>query len=181
MATASFRRELADICGAVVSGITWRVPVGVDDAEQGRRLFPLPTFDQKPARPLGEGAAAAIRTREYVLFAASTHWCNFVNYLTALSRTDASRSATMLPRLRDQRKARRYPLRRTAQIVLSAQQQPVACVIWDMSDGGARLAVAHPIATLPRAFTLVLYRGASVQRNCQVVWTDTRFVGVKFV
>jgi len=37
---------------AAVSGITWPVPEGVDDAELERRLFTLPTFDEKPARPL---------------------------------------------------------------------------------------------------------------------------------
>ena len=39
---------------AAVSGITWPVPEGVDDAELERRLFTLPTFDEKPARPLPE-------------------------------------------------------------------------------------------------------------------------------
>src|ERR1700752_1753525 len=37
---------------AAVSGITWPVPEGLDDAELERRLFTLPTFDEKPARPL---------------------------------------------------------------------------------------------------------------------------------
>ena len=32
--------------------LTWPVPEGVDDAELERRLFTLPTFDEKPARPL---------------------------------------------------------------------------------------------------------------------------------
>jgi hypothetical protein len=57
----------------------------------------------------------------------------------------------------------------------------VPCVIWDISDGGARLAVAHPIATLPPTFTLALASAGRVTRKCQVVWTDTRFVGVRFV
>lgn len=72
-------------------------------------------------------------------------------------------------------------MRRAAHVVLGARQPPVGCVIWDMSDGGARLAVAHPMSDLPRTFILVLYKGASVKRNCKVVWTDARFVGVKFV
>ncbi len=37
---------------AAVIGITWPVPDGLDDAELERRLFTLPTFDEKPARPL---------------------------------------------------------------------------------------------------------------------------------
>lgn len=41
--------------------------------------------------------------------------------------------------------------------------------------------IAAPIASLPRHFTLVPYKGAKVYRECEVVWTDTRFVGVKFI
>ena len=37
---------------AAVIGITWPIPDGLDDAELERRLFTLPTFDEKPARPL---------------------------------------------------------------------------------------------------------------------------------
>jgi transposase len=36
---------------AAVSGI-WPVPEGVDDAQLEWRLFTLPTFDEKPTRPL---------------------------------------------------------------------------------------------------------------------------------
>ena len=54
------------------------------------------------------------------------------------------------------------------------------CVIWDISDGGARLAVGHSLTDLPRHFTLNLFKDGSVRRDCEVVWTDTKFVGVKF-
>ncbi len=37
---------------AAVIGITWPTPDGLDDTELERRLFTLPTFDEKPARPL---------------------------------------------------------------------------------------------------------------------------------
>ena len=50
-----------------------------------------------------------------------------------------------------------------------------------MSDGGARLAVAVPLADLPSSFTLVLYKDGSIRRNCEVVWTDARYVGVRFI
>ena len=36
---------------AAVIGITWPTPDGLDDTELERRLFTLPTFDEKPARP----------------------------------------------------------------------------------------------------------------------------------
>jgi PilZ domain len=82
---------------------------------------------------------------------------------------------------REKRKSPRHPMRRAAEVVLSMDEPPVHCVVWDMSDGGARLAIAHPLDSLPRTFTLVLYKDGSVRRNCEVAWTDTRYVGVKFV
>jgi PilZ domain len=87
----------------------------------------------------------------------------------------------MLTRNQEYRKHRRQPLRRGAVVVLQTARTPVRCVIWDMSDGGARLAIAHPTAELPSTFSLLLTRDARVRRNCEVVWTDTRFVGVKFI
>ena len=87
----------------------------------------------------------------------------------------------MLPRRQEKRKSSRRPMRRAAEVIFGAHKPPVCCVIWDMSDGGARLAVAHPLADLPRTFTLSLFKDAHVQRNCEVVWIDTRYVGVKFI
>jgi PilZ domain len=72
-------------------------------------------------------------------------------------------------------------MRRAAEVVLGTAEPRVHCVVWDMSDGGARLAVAHPLTSLPRTFTLVLDKDGSIRRNCEVVWTDARYVGVKFV
>jgi hypothetical protein len=40
--------------------------------------------------------------------------------------------------------------------------------------------VALPMADLPRNFTLNLFKNENVQRKCEVVWMDKRFVGVKF-
>jgi hypothetical protein len=34
--------------------------------------------------------------------------------------------------------------------------------------------------SLPHHFTLNLFKDGSVKRDCEVVWIDTRFVGVKF-
>ena len=93
----------------------------------------------------------------------------------------AKLGATMLAAKREYRKHRRRPMRRAAAVVLQAAGNPVRCVIWDMSDGGARLAIAHPAAELPRTFSLLLMKDAGVRRNCEVVWTDGRFVGVKFI
>jgi hypothetical protein len=86
----------------------------------------------------------------------------------------------MLRQPREKRKTVRRPMRRAAEVILGAHTPPVRCVIWDMSNGGARVAIAHPLTDLPRTFTLVLFKNASVQRNCEVVWIDTRYVGVRF-
>jgi hypothetical protein len=71
-------------------------------------------------------------------------------------------------------------MRRAATVSFGAARAPVDCVIWDMSEGGARLAVALPLAELPPRFTLNLFKDCAVQKDCEVVWSDKRFVGVKF-
>lgn len=86
----------------------------------------------------------------------------------------------LVPR-REPRKYRRQPMRRSAAVMLHAERSPVRCVIWDMSEGGARLAIARPTSELPATFSLLLTKDAKVRRNCEIVWTDNRFVGVKFV
>jgi hypothetical protein len=80
----------------------------------------------------------------------------------------------------EKRQSFRRPMRRAAEVIFGARTPPVRCVIWDMSNGGARLAIAHPLTDLPKTFTLVLFKEASVRRNCEVVWIDTRYVGVRF-
>lgn len=87
----------------------------------------------------------------------------------------------MLAAKREYRKHRRQPMRRAAAVVLQAAGNPIRCVIWDMSNGGARLAIAHPAGELPRTFSLLLMKDAGVRRSCEIVWTDSRFVGVKFI
>jgi hypothetical protein len=65
--------------------------------------------------------------------------------------------------------------------VTSAAEKPrVSCVIWGISECEARLAVAHPLATSPRHFTLNLFKDGSAPRDCEVARTDSQFVGVKF-
>ncbi len=86
----------------------------------------------------------------------------------------------MLTRYQEHRKGARGFTRRAATVSVGAGKQLVTCVIWDISEGGARLAIALPSADLPNHFILVLRKDRSVQRNCEVVWIDKRFVGVKF-
>lgn len=72
-------------------------------------------------------------------------------------------------------------MRRAAAVVLHADGKPVRCVIWHIAEGGARLAIPLPTGAVPWTFSLLLTKDAKVRRNCEVIWTDDRFVGVKFV
>jgi hypothetical protein len=78
-----------------------------------------------------------------------------------------------------ERKVKRRPTRRAAEVLFGPDEPRIRCVIWDISEGGARLAVAYPITNLPPRFTLLLE--GKIQRQCEIVWTDARYAGVKFV
>ena len=85
----------------------------------------------------------------------------------------------MLARSRESRKSARRWMRRDAHIIFKAHGQPIRCVVRDLSSGGARLGFTVGSAGLPNTFTLVLFKD-SIQRDCEMVWTDERFVGVRF-
>lgn len=84
----------------------------------------------------------------------------------------------MVTRSRENRKSARRWVRHHAQIILDTHVQ-VPCVLHDISDSGARLGLSQLTTTLPDAFTLALYDG-SVLRECEVVWCESKFVGVRF-
>lgn len=71
-------------------------------------------------------------------------------------------------------------MRRDAQVLFDAHGRPISCIIHDLSNGGARLGFADPVSGVPHTFTLVLFKDG-VQRECEMVWTDGHFVGVKFI
>jgi len=73
----------------------------------------------------------------------------------------------------------RRPMRYAGWITTSNWSERVPCVVWDLSDGGARLGAAKH-HDLPVQFTLFLAKFGG-ERRCQVVWRDQRFVGVKFL
>jgi hypothetical protein len=56
------------------------------------------------------------------------------------------------------------------------------CVLWDLSEGGARLAVAHP-EELPDEVTITLGRDVPVVAGttCRVVWRSKEQIGLEFV
>ena len=85
----------------------------------------------------------------------------------------------MLARTREGRKSQRRWTRRAAHVIFDAYE-PIRCVIQDISHSGARLRFTSPLAGVPRTFAVVLFKD-NVQRECELVWTDGRFLGVKFV
>jgi hypothetical protein len=80
---------------------------------------------------------------------------------------------------REQRKAKRTPRRQAAWIVLEGGAQ-VACVLWDISDAGARIAAARA-AALPDVFGLFLSKDGKSRRFCRVAWRRGGQLGVQFV
>jgi hypothetical protein len=53
-------------------------------------------------------------------------------------------------------------------------------VLWDVSEGGARLAVADPDA-VPDEVTITLTRDDAIGTGCRVVWRSKEQIGLEFV
>ena len=68
--------------------------------------------------------------------------------------------------------------RRAALIKSSENPKAIRCVLWDQSDGGARLAAPYA-NKLPPVFTLI--DANETARVCRIVWRKGPLVGVKFV
>jgi hypothetical protein len=86
----------------------------------------------------------------------------------------------MLVRQRQQRKTHRKSMRYAAWLRTSDRGIPVPCVVWDLSEGGARLTSAQS-ESLPGVFTLILAKNGDSHRLCRVVWRKKPHVGVRFV
>jgi hypothetical protein len=86
----------------------------------------------------------------------------------------------MRERGREARKAKRTRRRNAAWITLASGGAHIPCVLWDISDSGARLA-APRANVLPGAFNLLLSKDGRSTRLCRVVWRTDRQLGVKFI
>ena len=76
--------------------------------------------------------------------------------------------------LRELRDSRRHEIHYLAQIDRDGASSPLSCIIWDISDSGARLTVADD-QQVPDEFTLLL------RRRCRVVRRYDGQVGVVFM
>ena len=81
---------------------------------------------------------------------------------------------------REQRKQKRTRRRQAAWVVLDGGVAKIPCVLWDISEGGARIAAAHGNA-LPDVFGLFLSKDGNSRRFCQVAWRRGSQLGVRFV
>jgi hypothetical protein len=78
----------------------------------------------------------------------------------------------------NRRRSERLPMRGLGKILSGAGSLPRDCWISDISDGGVRLH-SEGVA-VPDEFTLTL-PGASVRRECRVVWRLGHEVGAEFL
>jgi hypothetical protein len=53
------------------------------------------------------------------------------------------------------------------------------CVVWDLSDHGARIAPAR-YDTVPDVFILSFAREGSLRRPCRIVWRKKPYIGIEF-
>ncbi|MGH6769058.1 MAG: PilZ domain-containing protein [Xanthobacteraceae bacterium] len=79
----------------------------------------------------------------------------------------------------DMRKHRRQPLHYPAWILLRPDHAPLQCMLSDVSNSGAKIAVSDD-HELPEEFILILSPGGGTRRNCRVVWREGGRLGVEF-
>ena len=80
---------------------------------------------------------------------------------------------------KDKRRASRKPLRHFAWIATPEHGVLQKCLISDVSETGARIAV-QSTESLPDQFTLLLTRNAKTRRTCRVIWRNGTRLGVQF-
>ena len=78
----------------------------------------------------------------------------------------------------DSRKHKRLRTIKSGSIVNSDEQRLADCIVFDVSEGGAKLQTDIPIDCLG-SFELILLDGSSFE--CSVVWHRANLLGVAFV
>jgi PilZ domain len=79
----------------------------------------------------------------------------------------------------EKRKHIRRALRYTAWVGLGEGFPLRGCMVFDVSETGARLEIEKP-QELPELFTLLLSGRGALFRHCRVVWRTENQVGVRF-
>ena len=78
------------------------------------------------------------------------------------------------------RRRKRHRLHYPAWIVLRGDQQPHRCTLYDISECGAKIALAGYLEP-PEQFKLLLSEDGRMQRLCRIVWRVDNFLGVEFL
>jgi hypothetical protein len=79
----------------------------------------------------------------------------------------------------DRRQTQRRRVVSTAWVKVPYHPLPLVAVLWDISEGGARLAVANP-DQLPDEFAILFSRDDARSQMARVVWRSGQQVGVQF-
>jgi PilZ domain len=79
---------------------------------------------------------------------------------------------------KEKRHSRRRPMRYNAWLALGPNRT-CTCMLSDISETGARIDV-EGAKELPDRFLLLLSQNGAARRPCQVVWRNSRQLGVKF-
>jgi PilZ domain len=78
------------------------------------------------------------------------------------------------------RKKPRRPFKYNARIATGKGQPPLACLVVDISEGGARICLARD-REVPPIFTLVLTGDGGLRRHCRTLRRDGTVLGVRFI
>ena len=78
------------------------------------------------------------------------------------------------------RKHQRQRMRRAAWIKVREGEPLRQCVLWDLSEQGAKLTAQHA-SVLPDTFAVVLAKDGDPDHFCRVVWRKGPYIGVRFV
>jgi hypothetical protein len=80
----------------------------------------------------------------------------------------------------ERRKHARKKIIETAWIRAKVGDYPWICVLWDISEGGARIAVSTPEA-VPNEFDLLLDRDQERGTRCRLAWRTHEQIGIEFL
>jgi hypothetical protein len=78
----------------------------------------------------------------------------------------------------DRRRIKRTTILKTARIVIRGLQQPIDCLVCDITNAGAGLRIA-PHTSLPDCFELMFDSWLALRR-CEVRWRKNERLGVVF-
>jgi len=81
---------------------------------------------------------------------------------------------------RERRRWPRHAVVQTAWLQSEHDRIPIVCVLWNVSHGGAMLALSSP-HTLPDIVQIALSRDDKIGTTCRVAWRGDGQIGVEFV